>query len=431
MFARSIKRAALSHRSGVSLLEVLMSIGIVGIGLIGVAALIPVAHEYAMKAVIRDRAAELGQRAFREFKLRGFDQPGTLSNPFWFHPMAGSPWGIFYTLAPPPPPNLPPPNFEPERLVVQSYCFDPVHIASRLSAGSALPLVAQFPENSGAFYVPRVTALSSRLEKLYPAAFPNVRLTALSSSLAAGNKNLWPIIQPWQAETICTLREDLIYQAPEDRNQSSFQEFRSVDHDGRPATPDARNVRLNEGNFSWMATLVPDVELRYDLLGTPFAYRRTDNYLLSIAIFHRRVVNDSLKPVQEIIAPVGPPGIGASLTMAPMGATSKELHLAPTTYNADQGATFGELRPGVWIIVGQNFAGVHTLKWMKVTSQAQETPPDSGSYLLTVTGSDLNFFMMSSTGTPSPIPTYVIYVRDVVHVYEKTIRLQTSSAYEY
>jgi hypothetical protein len=62
-------------RAGVTLLEILVSIFILSVGLLGVAALIPVGNSEVTKGAIAHRAAETGLRAFREMKLRGYLDP--------------------------------------------------------------------------------------------------------------------------------------------------------------------------------------------------------------------------------------------------------------------------------------------------------------------------------------------------------------------
>ncbi len=57
-------------RSGISLMEVLISIAIMAIGLLSVAALIPVGGIQAQRAEIEQRKADLGLNAFRDFKTR-------------------------------------------------------------------------------------------------------------------------------------------------------------------------------------------------------------------------------------------------------------------------------------------------------------------------------------------------------------------------
>ena len=59
----------------------MISIGVVGIGLIGVASLIPLAHYKAAQGIRDDRKSMMGRRAFREFRIRDFDRPGDMSNP--------------------------------------------------------------------------------------------------------------------------------------------------------------------------------------------------------------------------------------------------------------------------------------------------------------------------------------------------------------
>ena len=62
-------------RSGISLLEVMFSIGVVMIGLVGIAALLPVAGMQAKKGAVADAAARLGADAVRDFHVRGMANP--------------------------------------------------------------------------------------------------------------------------------------------------------------------------------------------------------------------------------------------------------------------------------------------------------------------------------------------------------------------
>src|SRR5690606_7824428 len=73
-----------SPRQGIGLLEVLISIGVVALGLLGVIALIPLAQHRAIQGAVNDRAALVGRRAFREFRIRGMDRPRT-----WFERQPG------------------------------------------------------------------------------------------------------------------------------------------------------------------------------------------------------------------------------------------------------------------------------------------------------------------------------------------------------
>jgi hypothetical protein len=62
------------HR-GITLPEVIISIFILAIGVLGVAALLPVGNVEVQRASITHRGAELGLRTYRELRLRGWMQP--------------------------------------------------------------------------------------------------------------------------------------------------------------------------------------------------------------------------------------------------------------------------------------------------------------------------------------------------------------------
>lgn len=70
-----VSPAVLSHRRGISLLEVLISIGILSIGLASVLALLPAGGSQARKAMIEDRKSALGSAALSECHTRGFLNP--------------------------------------------------------------------------------------------------------------------------------------------------------------------------------------------------------------------------------------------------------------------------------------------------------------------------------------------------------------------
>ena len=70
-----IMPALLHHRRGISLLEVLISMGILTIGLVSVLSLIPAGRSQAMKAGALDRSVVLAQNAAADFITRGFARP--------------------------------------------------------------------------------------------------------------------------------------------------------------------------------------------------------------------------------------------------------------------------------------------------------------------------------------------------------------------
>ncbi len=71
-----------SERSGISMLEVLISIMVVAIGLVSIAALIPVGGIQVQKSNTQERTATLGLNAFREFQVRGMDDFSKAASPW-------------------------------------------------------------------------------------------------------------------------------------------------------------------------------------------------------------------------------------------------------------------------------------------------------------------------------------------------------------
>ncbi len=73
--AAAARRVPGSARSGVSLMEVLISIFVVSIGLLGIAALIPVANYALVETSKADRTAACGQAAIRDIRVRRLADP--------------------------------------------------------------------------------------------------------------------------------------------------------------------------------------------------------------------------------------------------------------------------------------------------------------------------------------------------------------------
>ncbi|MCA9214161.1 MAG: hypothetical protein KDB27_13910 [Planctomycetales bacterium] len=468
-------------RAGISLLEILISIGVVGIGLIGVAALIPLAHHKANEAVSTDRMASAGRRAFREFKVRGFDRPGIVGvSQLWTGVNFAEPFGVesnqtqvfnsvlatqYYPLDPPGFPVIP--NRQPGRIIKQSYCFDPVGVGDRYEvyrrftgAVGNMPNARRFPTVAADTFntateqlpivpisVPRITALSRRMNQ----PGPQISIMPLSQALAA-----------------CSVNDDLIFEIPDgNKTLPRSQQPLLMDADGN-GTNESMAKRASNGDFSWMATLVPETRTIINPAGIPVSVfpQDSDKYTLSIVVFKRRVLFSQIilpgspdvsfaanQFNQEIVGRVLPPGAPQSLT-AFSGETTKEVHIRPSfefdktkdwTGQRSAGLAWSDVKIGNWICLYQlangppllnNVASTAILKWYKVIGV--ERADNAGVYsdvLLSLQGPDWNFYPASPIG---PIPpgdsqslfhTYAFYVGNVEAVYEKSVRLQTSSAY--
>lgn len=62
-------------RRGITLMEVLISIGVLGVGVLGVASLMPVASYYQAETAKFDRAATFGRQAIHDLAIKGYASP--------------------------------------------------------------------------------------------------------------------------------------------------------------------------------------------------------------------------------------------------------------------------------------------------------------------------------------------------------------------
>ncbi len=67
-----MSKPTVTNRSGITLTEVLISVFVLGAGLLGLAALVPLGQYHAIQANHQDRAAACGRWVFREFEAQGF-----------------------------------------------------------------------------------------------------------------------------------------------------------------------------------------------------------------------------------------------------------------------------------------------------------------------------------------------------------------------
>ena len=454
-----------NRRAGISLLEILISIGVVGIGLIGVAALIPLAHHKATEGVNTDRMASLGRRAFREFEIREFDRPGILNfNELWIgapsspgnYNVTGQALAVFYA------PGSPDPdiNYQPSQIRKQTYCFDPLGVADRnwvvnglgASNGNALPVPHQFPS-----IAPAVGSLTPTL------SIP--RITIRTQRGASGGVD--PTIKFPHADRIFRIEDDLVYSIPpEDESLPRKQEFYMTDLNGDNAPDYAR--RLNAGDFSWMATLVPETKSIPAPNGGPIPNTvfptDSDRYTLSIVVFNRRVLYSKLLTPggdamfaanqfnQEIVGRVLAPD-ESPFTSSSAGAT-KEVHIQSSFNYVPQkdwqaggppaGVTWNDVQIGNWVCLYQLPSGqpnnaytspiVYSnaiLKWYQVLATDRVTDA-TNEVILTLRGPDWTFYPNSlNAGAPpgSDFNTYAVFVNNVDTVYEKTVRLHNTSAF--
>ncbi|MFO0901243.1 MAG: prepilin-type N-terminal cleavage/methylation domain-containing protein [Pirellulales bacterium] len=187
-------------RAGLSLVEVLISMFVMTIGLLGLAALIPVGQAMMSRGAVAEQKAIVGRQALREFKVQGLLKPpdglGRGANTAAERWVAADP--------------------RQDSTFSDAYCFDPLAVARHGAAAGLFP--AGRTNNSQPWMV-----------RVWPWGLARSAVPQLL------------------AERLCMAQDDLVFERPDNGDQRAF-----------PVQSTSNVVRTYEGNFSWFATAVRD-----------------------------------------------------------------------------------------------------------------------------------------------------------------------------
>jgi hypothetical protein len=213
---------------GVTLLEVLFSMGIVTVGLLGVMIIVPLAGSRSAQGTIADGADRLGRNAIRAFDVYQMRRPDSWSK---YDPTNNN-YQAYYG--------------------GEAFCIDPLYMAANVGTAGIFrfPYLGTGTPPAGIPWMERIS-LCTRPGATLPSVLPGT----------AGSR----IMNVEQAGQIFLGGDDLVFSLPEDRTLPPQQKFDS-----------SVTKRQWEGKFSWLATLVPKQGTGNKL------------YLLSIVVFHRR-----------------------------------------------------------------------------------------------------------------------------------------------
>ena len=401
------------HRRGISLIEVLISIFVMAVGLLGVLSLMPLAHHEANRGMIEDRKGQVGRAALRDFRVRGMaaartemlldanfapvpDPSGqpirTIVPVNWLaiDPSTGNPKRVVIAKTIPPNPFIPRLD---ERVFFsgQSFVIDPRMLATQGVAASVL-LASKFPfqllPEVANPLMERITLRPSALN--YPVVMNGPGDPLLPMSLA-------------QADHIFIAQDDLSIDRPDDGDLPPEQLF-TIGTNGV-------GKRQSDGGFSWMATLVP--ELGGDA-----------QYTLSIVVFYQRDSQMNVDQVNErrlVLDMFLSGGIGGGDIR--LSSPAQEL--------------LDDVKAGQWLMLSQATPTEWRFRWYRILAAGDDPIPpgqdphplvsnstDWGRYL-TLSGGDWTVNPASPTNPQSP--TFATIVNGVVAVYEKSIQLETSS----
>jgi hypothetical protein len=403
-------------RRGISLIEVLISMFVLLFGLMGVAAIFPVASHYVLEGDKRDRSAGLAQVAFEELKARKILRPETwlysdntflglspATDPaiFFVNPLTGD-----FSL-----------NTTAGFQVGGTFVIDPLGTAAVGATANRdiFPFSAPLnPPLSGWLTV--FNTLNSPLKS--GTRWPVRRLTLNVNPNLAGA----PVIIPGEtAKNTFTLRDDLAVVQPKAGDRPSIQRWQ-IDNNGTPANPsdDTLLARDYLGDYSWLATVVPaNTEA---LLGlAPINNVRDAWYEVSTAVFYKR----------EIV-PTATVGGSAGSERLINGEFLNSSELAiydPGGVAGNVDTAVDGLKPGNWVAVMgvNNVTGAFLMKWYKVLAIDDET--NNQVQLLSKTNPVTGRYVMVQ-GPPWPTSSYqnlgVAILPGIVDVYTRVMQMETN-----
>jgi hypothetical protein len=347
-------------RTAITLIEVLISMFVLLFGLMGVAAIFPVASHYVLEGDKRDRSSGLAQIAFEELKSRKLLRPKEWVYPSNINTTAGG------TLFISPGPSFP------------SYfgeIFDPGIAFVLDPLASAIPVTGSDQTLRTAF-----PAKANNNRNLAPGGWPTLRYPVNPGvSTMPMPLTYWPVrrlsldvnphvtnntvMSAQTAETAFRLRDDLVTQQPKAGDRPSVQRWRKTDPNNTPTNPndDVMLSREYVGDYSWLATVVPTRQTA--LLGLqPAAGYRDEFYEVTSVVFYKRDITPSVTTGGSA---------GSERLIGAEFLNSGELALYDydtNTTNETVDTALDGIKPTNWIAVcGVNqVTGAFMLKWYKV-----------------------------------------------------------------
>ncbi len=340
-----ILRNSLNPRAAITLIEVIFSIGVIMIGLLGLLSVMPLAGGRARDAVSLSVGAEMGDSIAKEVLVRKWLGNGNLVE------MSGG-GTVGY-------------NFTSNRLEnissgtpLPGICIDPLYHAVQ---GGTSTTFNSYDDSLFPYYVrahdPLLNPADSNSTWKPPSLFPwpvgeagnAPRLTRVGLSGASAEL----------ARTIIESVNDLVVQQPKDTTvPAKLTGLNSGETDyGR---------RIPTGEFSWIATVVPSQNSR-------FAH-------LSIVVMRNRVVDIDF-PTAALTPPVLPEMNGVSERVAQVtfasgfsGGAGGVVHLTASA------TTSSELSPNDWVMLSRRLPdSTQVYRWYRVVALDQD-PADIFAY---------------------------------------------------
>jgi len=324
-------------RRGISLLEVLIAIGVLSIGLLSVAAVIPVARHEMIEAAKADRGSACGQAALHDVKVRG------ALNPADWRGFDGAGWTAIGAKRPPPSGTTP--LYHDARRGFEfgeSYAVDPLYVAEATKVtGVSSTHLADFPYNPSSPGA-RVVAglpLQTRWTRMQRVTWSRVGLDVLL------------------AQSVFRWHDDVLFPVPADETQRPEQFLRVVNQPSGQVQPLQAEF---DGNYSWLVTVTPlpqhidfPAEDPYNP-GTTMPYSYSENsplYTVSVAVFYKR----DMTPPNGFVAEETPGERQVRLEFlgGGLGGGDVCLYLFPSDAGRPE---YLDIRENEWLLVSGGYA---------------------------------------------------------------------------
>lgn len=316
---------------GVTLVEVLISMGILAVGLLGAASMFPVGSYFMQKGEVADRGAAIAQAAFADLVARGDLSPenwqtwdtGTTT----YRPM-GARMRDWMAL-----------NGRGNQTIMNRdlgfvYVIDPLGTAAGVRAGVSRIELSRAPYNADITDTEEVTPVTptdandSTRWSSFNNVWPVRRLS--SSEVDLGGQPSEPL-----AQQIYTSGDDLAFSLSDDEDGATQQRLIGPDTNG-DGIPEQAIARQSRGDYSWMTTITPtQSDAREALALNPSAYY----FDVSVVVFYKRAVANIPTSERLVAGNVVSTGTGGG-----------EILLT----RLDDGIAtdpFEELRQGQWVMV--------------------------------------------------------------------------------
>jgi hypothetical protein len=360
-----------SLRRGISLLEVLISMFVLAVGLLGVAALIPAGHHEIAQGSRLEYASMIGRSAFRDLKVRGMLTPGNWDGTYYWRLQNGNPaW------APTGPDDPQPFVVNGAKSAHVAFALDPLGIANGFSG--------RFPHNPGMLrpFLTRIAPMDMTTDPATAAALMDTVFRSSVDLITAEN----------------TTNRDL---PPE---QLIFTENAGVVSTLRPSLfggGDTFLRRASEGNYSWLATIVSD-HSHTALSGT---------VTVSVAVFHKRDLSTAgAGEIAATASVIGSPGTTGSIGLGGGDVTINGITPASKV-----------IRPGEWIMLAGRRLISSTqrydyFRWYRVVSAGKKS---GFSQRVSLAGTDWDPELFNTA-----FGTSAFVFDNIVAVYEKNVTLK-------